>query len=171
MRLPRFIRNFFERKRKPVDYAALHRFAGNFELGDAQACVQCGLRFTDPTHLCPTRVLTLESVARRHGSAVPLEGSLSSLAMAVFDVEPSARIYEDARHPFVVFIELAPLEPCMYAICDEHVATWSSPPGNLEALRRAVWWVKPMGVLVIVIGRGTLTYTAEDADLWLKEGK
>jgi hypothetical protein len=146
MKLPRFIRNFFKRKRRPVDYAALHRFIGSFDF-----CVKCGLRFTDPTHLHPTRMLTLESVARQYDGALPLEGSLSNLAMAIFNVALDAKVYEDARHRFVVFIEL--------------------PPHDLEALRRAIWWVKPMGVLTVVIGCGALTYTAKDAGLWLTEGR
>ena len=148
-----------KRRSARVDYAKLHRWEPNYSEfnPDGDACGLCGERTEHAVHLRPATLHTLKSVARGYGQ-MPMDGTMASFAMAVFVETPYAVVYEDElpnRYLGVVFVELPA----------------HANAALLERVRRTVWWVKPCGVLVVVVGRGAFTYSAEDAEKWLVEGR
>ena len=149
-----------KRRSARVDYGKLHRWEPNYSEfnPDGDVCGLCGERTEHAVHLRPTRLFTLNDVARSYGGQMPMDGTMASFAMAVFVETPHAIVYEDElpnRYFGVVFVELPA----------------HANAALFERVRRTVWWAKPCGVLVVVVGHGAFTYSAEDAEKWLVEGR
>jgi len=149
-----------EARRTQWPLETLHRFAASAPRPSwvLELCSSCGRPDDHPCHCHPDgepRTLTMA----RLSDAYLIPGSLGTFARAVFSVDPDAKVWtEQKRFPATVFIE-----------------TSLTRDGNdnggqkFEHLRKAVWFAKTVGVLVIVIGVGALSVSLEEQETWLRE--
>ena len=147
-RARRWIRNWRVKRRakRQVPMSALHCCVPAY----ATCCRVCAKGSHDEVHLHPyNEPLTINNV-----SVPPASGTLGELAYEVFQLDMGAVVYEATGFPMTVFVEL-----------DQHVET----AALREKVRRAVWWVKSPGILVVIVGHGALRYDVSDEERWLKE--
>ena len=141
LRWPRSFREWREPEPRvqSVDLSKLHRFYGH----DAR-CRACGQPAEHEWHVSPDHVLSLADV----NEGPYLSGSLASLAAAVCVIEPGARIWEDNKR-FAVFVE-----------CD---------PAYWQAVKRSMWWAKPICAALVFVWFGPVTYEVEETEQWLAD--
>jgi hypothetical protein len=107
-------------------------------------CRACGNARAHPWHAYPLEVATLANV----DLSVPCaSGSFYALAQAVLGVDPGAAVWQDFHH-HVVFVEAS------------HHRYW-------QAIRRAAWWEKLVGAVLVVVWFGAVTYPIEETERWL----
>jgi hypothetical protein len=130
-----------------IDLSTVHLPFFSRLQGDLR-CIHCGKLDSDPAHLHPD--MTIGPFYSPKDSVLPW-GTLNRMAMRCTEVDPGVVLMEESqRFPFIVFAQLT----------DNDL---------LPKVRRALWWEKPAGVLVVVMGVGEIHYTLEEQEAWLDE--
>jgi len=131
-----------------IDLSLVHLPSFSGLEGDLR-CIYCGMLDAAPEHLHPTIRVGPFDISKE--LVPPPWGTLTCMAARCTAEDPGAVLMEEfKRFPFTVFVQLTDNE-------------------LLPKVRRALWWEKPAGVLLVVLGIGEIQYTLEEQEVWINE--